>query len=215
MTLEIITLEVTAFSQNCRILYDSEESTCIVIDPGGDSEKITNKISKLNRKISEIWLTHSHLDHCGGVRDLLKKNEGIKLLGSIIEKELRQRVEDICKMYGLIGSDLKNCPEPDQYIEGGEKLKIGKFSFDVLSTPGHSPGHLSFYCADANIILAGDTVFYRSIGRTDLPGGDHKTLISNIKKKVLSLPPETRILSGHGPETTVGEEMRSNPFLLD
>ena len=212
--LKIEALEVTPFVQNCRILFCSETSRCVVIDPGGDSEKILGHLAGANRTLHEIWLTHSHLDHCGGVKKI-KAATGARLIGHPDERVMRENVTQICRMYGLPLGVLDDCPEPDQFISGGEILELGNFKFRVLFTPGHSPGHLCFYCAQENLLIAGDTLFAGSIGRTDLPGGDHNRLIKSIRDEILTLPGETRVLSGHGPDTTVAREARSNPFLKE
>ncbi|MFM1848090.1 MAG: hypothetical protein RL417_1564 [Pseudomonadota bacterium] len=211
--LEIVTCPVTPFMQNARILFEKGGATAVVIDPGGDVEILLRELAARKLRCAEIWLTHSHLDHCGGVRRL-KEITGATLLGHPAEAMMRSRVVDIAAMYGLPGSDLENCPEPERMIEGGEGLTLGSESFEVLFTPGHSPGHLCFYNRSNGVLLAGDTLFQGSIGRTDLPGGDLDVLMDSIKGVLLKLPPETRVLPGHGPETTIGEESRSNPFIV-
>lgn len=212
--INIETVPVTAYQQNCRILSVNEGTAAVVIDPGGDSDLILRKLAARSLKCTEIWLTHSHLDHCGGVM-LLKEATGAKLYGHRIEQEMRSRVEEIGRAYGLSTEQMTNCPEPDHYLEGGETLNFGGAEFKVLFTPGHSPGHLCYYDQDSDTLLAGDTVFKGSIGRTDLPGGSYGLLMESIKREILSLPDDTRILSGHGPDTTVGVERRTNPFLID
>jgi len=209
----LITLEVTPFSQNCRLLFCPKSLEAVVVDPGGDAELILAELSKRNLNCSQIWLTHSHLDHCGGVADLIAATKA-KLIGHEIEKEMRAHVVDICSMYGLPPNLMKNCPEPDQYIKGGEVLRFSEYEFETLFTPGHSPGHLCFFHRPSSTLLAGDTLFNASIGRTDLPGGDHKTLLKSIKNVLFALPKETKVLPGHGPDTTISKEMVSNPFLV-
>jgi hydroxyacylglutathione hydrolase len=213
--MQIKTLELTDFQQNVRILFgsnDNSQNVAVVIDPGGDSEEVINFLKKNNLELEAIWLTHSHLDHCGGVADLLAfKN--VPLYGSILEAEFRKNVTNIAMMYGLDSGALKNCPEPSNYLEGGEQLSFLNNNFQVIFCPGHSPGHLCFYAKDLGVLIAGDTIFAGSIGRTDLPGGNHGQLIENIKSKLLGLPSETRVLSGHGPDTTIGHERASNPWL--
>lgn len=210
--LEIITVGVTPFQQNCRILHCSESGEAVVVDPGGDAETILFELSSRSIKATDIWLTHSHLDHCGAVAELKLKLGG-KLIAHKEEQMLRANVENIAGMYGLARGLMRNCPEPDIYIAGGEDLALGRHKFKVLYTPGHSPGHLCFYNVENSCLIAGDTLFQGSIGRTDLPGGDHETLIRSIKDVILSLPDETVVMPGHGPDTTVGAERNDNPFL--
>ncbi len=204
-------LMVTGFSQNCRVISYAGGREAVVIDPGGESSRIVEILKAKQLTLTAIWLTHSHLDHCGGVA-ALKRYADVPLSAHPIEAPLRARVVEIGQMYGA-DEDLENCPEPEQSLRGGEQLTFGPLSFEVLFTPGHSPGHLCFYEKSAKALIAGDAVFAGSIGRTDLPGGDSETLLASIHQKILTLPADTVIMSGHGPDTTVGEEARSNPFL--
>lgn len=209
---EIINLEVTPFSQNARILIAGDKKSAVVIDPGGEPERILKALTSRGATCKEIWLTHAHLDHCGGVAPLIEAT-GAELLAHAGESQLRSNVEYVCQMYGVPPGLMVNCPEPDRTIDGGDVLELGDDRFEVLFTPGHSPGHVCFYHRESGTLIAGDTVFAGSIGRTDLPGGDHRLLLKSIQSAILSLPDETVIMPGHGPDTTVGEERRTNPFL--
>ena len=210
--LSIQTISVTPLQQNCRILWGSSKRG-LIVDPGGDTEKIKRALEKEGIEPAEIWLTHSHIDHCGGVADLMTLFPNITLTAHPLEKELRARVEDICAMYGIPPGYMKNCPEPSRLLSGGETIEFEAKNFETLFTPGHAPGHLCFYNSEGGFVLAGDTLFKNSIGRTDLPGGDYSMLMKSIREKLLSLPDDTRVLCGHGPDTTIGEERKSNPFL--
>lgn len=212
--LEIVPVVVTPFAQNCRLLGDAQSKCAVVVDPGGDSDLIDAELQRRGWKCSEIWLTHSHLDHCGGVAALKRKYQSV-LFAHPLEKMMRAHVQDLCAMYGLPQGELENCPEPDLEIKGGETLSFAGHKFNVIFTPGHSPGHVVFYQPELKVLLAGDTVFKSSIGRTDLPGGNHDTLMESIHSKILTLPDDTRVLSGHGDDTTIGFERRSNPFLQE
>lgn len=205
-------IQVTPFFQNCLILFNQDSKNAVVVDPGGEVEKITGFLNSKDLNCHEIWLTHSHLDHCGGVADL-KKQTKAKVLGHKLESFFRTSVEQAKLMYGISDSDMKNSPEPDQYIDQGEKLMLDENSFEIYFTPGHSPGHLCFFHAESKILVAGDTLFYDSIGRTDLPYGNHNDLIDSIKNKLFKLPDDTIVLPGHGEITTIGREKRFNPFL--
>ena len=211
--LTIETVQVTEFMQNARVVWDSEGKDAVIVDPGGDSEAILEVVRREGLSVREIWLTHSHLDHCGGVEPLVKAL-GCSVVAHPEESAMRAGVQAIASMYGLPPSDWHNCPEPTVVVTGGETLHIGPHKASVLFTPGHSPGHVSFYFPEENLILSGDVLFAGSIGRTDLAGGNHRELISSIKERILPLPDETRVLSGHGEDTTVGQERRSNPFLV-
>lgn len=209
--LNVETIPVTEFGQNCRILWCSETKDGVVVDPGGDSEKILTAAKDLGVSIKAIWLTHSHLDHCGGVAPLLERLH-VPLVANPLEQMMRSNVKSIAQMYGMSPAEWYNCPEPTVHVRGGESLSIGNSSCVVLFTPGHSAGHVSFYFERERIVASGDVLFAGSIGRTDLPGGDAKTLLAAIRREIFTLPPETRVLTGHGPDTTVGEEKASNPF---
>lgn len=206
--MELHTIVVTPIQQNCRILLGE---TALVVDPGGDAGEIISVLK--GKEISQIWLTHSHLDHCGGVRDLKDVFPKAKLLGHEVEKDYRQRVEDIAAYYGIPQGLMKNCPEPDLYLKGGETIEFEGKKFEVRFTPGHAPGHLIFVNHEDKFVFSGDTLFQGSIGRTDLPNGDYSTLIKSIKTQILILSEDFQVLSGHGSDTTVGEEKRTNPFL--
>lgn len=210
--LKIETIVVTPFSQNCRVLYHSEKKEAVVLDPGGDVQLILSCLSKLQVSCSEIWLTHSHIDHCGGVRELRDKSKAI-LRGHIAEKLMRQKIMEIAAMYGLPKTGINNCPEPDYYLQDNEILLFNEFKFQVLFTPGHSPGHVCFYCESERLLLGGDLIFYDSIGRTDLPGSNHQQLMTSIKSRVCVLPDDTAILVGHGPDTTISREKKYNPWI--
>ncbi|MFN4896013.1 MAG: MBL fold metallo-hydrolase [Pseudomonadota bacterium] len=210
--LEVITVPVTLFGQNARVLWCSGSKEGVIVDPGGDVDLITGACDAVGIKVTAIWLTHSHLDHCAGVAALLRRYS-VPLLAHPDERAFRERVPEIAGMYGLPADEWPACPEPTRAIRGGETLSVGSASALVLFTPGHSPGHLSFYFAEDNLVVSGDALFAGSIGRTDLPGGNHGQLIESISRELLSLPPQTRVLSGHGEDTTIGAERRGNPFL--
>jgi hydroxyacylglutathione hydrolase len=216
--IKVVTIPVTPIQQNARLLICTTTNDAVVVDPGGDVTKLFAVMTQEKVNVREVWLTHSHFDHCGGVSDLLQHgNErgtpAVTLLGHKGEKEMRSRVTDIVAAYGLSNFGLKNCPEPDRYIDEGDLLAVGNVEFKVLFTPGHSPGHVCFYCEAENMLIAGDTLFRGSIGRTDFPQSSHAQLMQSIREKLLVLPGATRVLSGHGEDTTIGSEKANNPFL--
>lgn len=213
--LHVTTIPVTLFAQNCRILMCEATKEATVVDPGGAGaalRPIFDALEAQGARCTQIWLTHSHLDHCGGVAQLQAQTSA-KLYAHPGERMYRERVREIAAMYGIPPSEFEPCPEPQVPLEGGERVTLGALEFEVRFTPGHSPGHVVFYHRASQRLIAGDTLFSGSIGRTDLPGGDHATLLESIRSQILVLPPETAVLPGHGPDTTVGQEAQSNPFL--
>lgn len=211
--LEIVTVPVTVFAQNARIVYDSATQEAVIVDPGGDAELLIDELTRRNLVLKAVWLTHAHLDHCAGVAPLLKTLP-VPLLGHEDEAVMRSQTARIAAMYGLPAHEWPNCPEPSTFLRGGESVSIGGHTAEVLFVPGHSPGHIAFHFGAEGVLLSGDCLFQGSIGRTDLPGGDHKQLLASIRDSILVLPDETRVLSGHGPDTTVGFERETNPFLI-
>lgn len=204
-------IPVTAFQQNCTLLFDSDTREAVVIDPGGDVETIQKAVTDNKLDIQAIWLTHGHIDHAGGAMDL-KDALGVKIIGSHKDDiPLLQGLEKQAHMFGLQGA-VRNV-EPDQWLEEGDRISFGDHTFDVLHCPGHAPGHVVFYNPEAKFAHVGDVLFRGSIGRTDLPGGDHETLIRSIKDKLLPLGDDIGFICGHGPGGRIGEERRTNPFL--
>ncbi|WKZ56464.1 MAG: MBL fold metallo-hydrolase [Bdellovibrionota bacterium] len=210
--LHVTLLVITPFSQNCRVLSLEGSDDAVVVDPGGEVERLSAHLTAARKRCVAIWLTHSHVDHCGGVK-ALKERTGAVFYGPRGEREMRQHLLEICELYGVPADGIDNCPEPDVPLSGGEEIRLGPAAFRVLPTPGHSPAHLCFYCEAQGLLIAGDTLFAGSIGRTDLPGADHRTLMHSIRTQLLTLPDDTRVLSGHGPDTTIGAERLQNPFL--
>ncbi|MCO6387661.1 MBL fold metallo-hydrolase [Aliihoeflea sp. 40Bstr573] len=202
---------VTPFQQNCTILFDEETKRGVVVDPGGDVETLTKVIAENGLTIEAIWLTHGHLDHAGGAMEL-KEALGVDIIGPHeADAPLLSRIADQARTYGIDG--LANCT-PDRYLTEGEKVSFGDHVFEVLHCPGHAPGHVVFYNRAAKFAHVGDVLFSGSIGRTDLPGGDHDKLIRSIKEKLLPLGDDIGFICGHGPGGRFGEERRNNPFLV-
>ncbi|MGY6706897.1 MAG: MBL fold metallo-hydrolase [Rhizobiaceae bacterium] len=205
-------IPVTPFQQNCTILFDEETLEGVVVDPGGDVDNITAAIENNGLKIKAIWLTHGHIDHAGGAMDL-KDRLGVDLIGPHEgDRQMLENLETQARMFGLDGA-VRNVT-PDRFLTEGETLAFGDHQFEVLHCPGHAPGHVVFYNRQAGFAHVGDVLFSGSIGRTDLPGGDHDTLIRSIKEKLLPLGDEIGFICGHGPGGKLGDERRSNPFLV-
>jgi hydroxyacylglutathione hydrolase len=195
---------------NCYLLGDPETRQAAVIDPGGDGQRIAERLGELDLQLTMILNTHAHFDH---VLDawLLKQEAGGDVF---LHPDDRAILQD--RSVGLVAPLASTSRSPrgpvDQWLHEGDRLPIGSLQLEVLETPGHTPGHVSFYLASAAVIFVGDTLFAGSIGRTDFPGGSYEELIRSVRTKIFPLHDRTVVLPGHGPETTVGEEKNSNPF---
>ena len=202
---------VTPFQQNCTILFDEETKNGVVVDPGGDVATILDVISQNGLTTKEIWLTHGHIDHAGGA-DELREALGIPVIGPHQDDlPLLQGLEAQAQMFG-VALAVRNVV-PDRYLKDGDRVSFDEHVFEVFHCPGHAPGHVIFFNRQQNFAHLGDVLFNGSIGRTDLPGGDHATLLRSIRDKVLPLGDEVGFLCGHGPGGRIGEERRTNPFL--
>jgi glyoxylase-like metal-dependent hydrolase (beta-lactamase superfamily II) len=201
---------VTLFEQNCTIIWDEPSKRAVVIDPGGDVPKILAAIEQTGITVEKIWLTHGHIDHVGGaaeLRDVLK----VPIEGPhVADKFLLDNVVSSGARFGITGvRDFA----PDRWLEEGDKVSIGGLEFDILHCPGHSPGSVVFFNKELRFAHVGDVLFNGSVGRTDLPGGNHSTLISSIKNKLLPLGDDVGFICGHGAGSSIGQERMTNPFI--
>ncbi|MBA3447384.1 MAG: MBL fold metallo-hydrolase [Pseudaminobacter sp.] len=203
---------VTPFQQNCTILFDTDDKIGVVVDPGGDVDRILQALQDNAITVKAIWLTHGHIDHAGGAMEL-KDSLGVEIIGPHeADRALLDNLETQAKRFGVDGA-VRNC-EPDRFLTEGEAVSFGEHSFEVLHCPGHAPGHVVYYNRAAKFAHVGDVLFRGSIGRTDLPGGNHADLIASIKNKLLPLGDDIGFICGHGPGGRLGEERRTNPFLI-
>lgn len=204
-------IPVTPFQQNCTILFDDETRHGVVVDPGGEVEAIVEAIRGNGLDIGQIWITHGHIDHAGGAMDL-KDALGVEIVGPHeADRAMLMNLEEQARLFGLTGA-VRNCI-PDRFLREGETVSFGEHVFEVLHCPGHAPGHVVFYNAAARFAHVGDVLFHGSVGRTDLPGGDHAALMRSIKEKLLPLGDDVGFVCGHGPGSRFGVERRENPFL--
>jgi glyoxylase-like metal-dependent hydrolase (beta-lactamase superfamily II) len=215
----MIMLQITKFvlgpvATNTYIIADPESNQAVVVDPAWDGDKLAEEIKSGGWTIQSVWLTHAHFDHYGGLADLvtaLDLDEQDDFFVGLHQKDMiLWKVKGGAVMFGV---PMKSAPEPGHKFQEGESLSLGKYNFTVHHAPGHSPGHVIFHCPDEKLLFSGDVIFNQGIGRTDLLGGSYKVLMESIKRWVLPLPDNTRIYSGHGPDTTVGFERENNPFL--
>lgn len=210
--LQAIIVPVTPFQQNCTVLFDKTTKAGVVVDPGGDVDTIMKVIEENQLKIEAIWITHGHVDHIGGAADLRDALQ-VPVIGSQEEDAfLYDNVESSAAKYGL-GNAYRNF-KPDRWLKEGDVLHVAGEDFEVLHCPGHSPGHVVFINKARHFAIVGDVLFNGSVGRTDLPGGSHETLIHSIKEKLLPLGDEFTFICGHGAGSRFGDERRSNPYLV-
>ncbi len=202
-------LPVGMLQCNCSVFGDEQTREAIVIDPGADVSSIVEILNRHDLKLKAIFITHAHFDHIGGAEKLRALTGApVWMNGSdeIIAKSLPLQ----CALFGV--PQAKN-PGIDVKAHEGDVLGVGETKFHVLHTPGHTPGSVGLYIPTQGMLVAGDTLFKESIGRTDLPGGSGKKIIQSIHEKIFTLPEETVVVPGHGPNTTVGHEKRFNPFV--
>jgi len=199
-------LVVGPIMANCFIIGCEKTRKAAVIDPGDESSRILMKLAEHKLTVEYIINTHGHFDHVGANRKL-KEATGAKLVIHALDQSMLKVLSETSAAFGL---SVENSPPPDQTVQDGDIIQFGEIILTVLHTPGHTPGGISLHTD--GVVFVGDTLFAGSIGRTDFPGGDFDTLISSIKNKLYSLGDQVIVYTGHGPETTIGREKRSNPF---
>lgn len=206
-------IPVTPFQQNCTIFFDDETREGVVVDPGGDVSLIEQTVRENGLSIKEIWITHGHIDHAGGA-DELRDMLNVQVVGPHeADLPLLERLETQAQSFG-VRMEARNLV-PDRWLADGDTVSFGEHVFEVYHCPGHAPGHVIFFNRAQRFAHLGDVLFNGSVGRTDLPGGDHRTLMNSIRDKVLPLGDDVGFLCGHGPGGRIGEERRNNPYLQD
>ena len=212
--MHIASLTVGAIQTNCHIIGDQETQHAMIVDPGGDVDRIMAVVDEQKWDIAYVINTHAHFDHIMGnakIMRTLRKRQ--KTPPQLI---VHPRAVPLLEQNGgasLFGFYCTPSPPPDRLIDEGEELKLGTLVWRILHTPGHSPGSICLYCAAQDTLLSGDVLFKRGVGRTDLPGGDWNSLLDSIERKLFTLPDRTLVYAGHGPPTTIGEEKKLNPFV--
>ena len=210
--MQIVIVPVTAFKQNCSVVWCSETMKAGVVDPGGDVDQIISVIEDHSVSVEKILITHGHVDHAGGASELAERLD-VPIVGPHRDDDfwLRQLPEQTVQF---------NLPEsksfvPDRWLDEGDTISIGDASLRVFHCPGHTPGHVIFYEPEGNIAFVGDVLFQGSIGRTDFPRGNHQDLLASITQKLWPLGNDVRFFPGHGVTSTFGDERENNPFVAD
>ena len=203
------TIPVGPLQCNCTILGDLVSRKAIVVDPGGDAEILLERLVELNLQVERIIHTHAHLDHFLA-SGKMKEATGAKLALHREDLFLWDMLEDQCRMFGI---PFEPPPPPDQWLENEEEIDLNDLQGKALHTPGHTPGSMCFLFESQKLLIAGDTLFQGSIGRTDLWGGDFKKIEKSIQEKLYTLDEETSVITGHGESTSIGHEMRANSFV--
>lgn len=203
-------IPVTPFEQNCTLFWCEATKEAAVIDPGGDIDRIEKAVADKGVKLVKILVTHGHIDHAGGVA-VLAERLGLPVEGP--HEEDRFWIEGMPQQSRMFGFPAVKSFEPTRWLKDGDKVTFGQVELEVLHCPGHTPGHVVFYHRPGRLLQVGDVLFQGSIGRTDFPRGDHEALIRSIKEKLFPLGDDVTFIPGHGPQSTLGQERRYNPFL--
>jgi glyoxylase-like metal-dependent hydrolase (beta-lactamase superfamily II) len=205
-------IPVTPFVQNCSLLCCEATAKAAVVDPGGDLERILEAVQRAEVTVEKILVTHAHIDHAGGVAELAERLQ-IPIEGPHRDDQFWiQALASQNQMFGLSGARPFT---PDRWLSQGDSVRFGDIELTVRHCPGHTPGHIIFFHAASRLAVVGDVLFQGSIGRTDLPKGDYKTLIQSIRQQLWPLGDDVTFIPGHGPTSTFGEERRNNPFVAD
>lgn len=210
--LQIASMTFNPFQENTYILYD-ESGTCVIVDPGcyepDEQQELKAFIATHDLRVTQLVNTHCHIDHVLG-NEFVRQTYGVGLYIHRLDEPVLRAVSTYAPNYGF------NQYQPavvDGYLEEGGKVRVGNTTLSILFVPGHAPGHIAFYSAENRVLISGDVLFYNSIGRTDLPGGNFATLENSIRQKLYVLPDDTTVYPGHGPKTSIGFEKKTNPFV--
>lgn len=206
------TIPVTAFAQNCSLVWCDQTLKAAVIDPGGDLDEVLQVVQRRGLHLEQIWLTHAHIDHAGATGELAKRMN-LPIVGPHEEDQFW--IDALPEQSRMFGFPQAIAFTPTRWLHDGDTVNIGLSELKVRHCPGHTPGHVVFHSEEAKRAFVGDVLFAGSIGRTDFPRGDHATLIASIRQRLWPMGDDTVFIPGHGPESTFGRERRSNPFVAD
>lgn len=210
--LNYLTIAVTPFQQNCSLVWCDQTLKAAVIDPGGDLDLVLAEVARRGLALEQIWLTHAHIDHAGGVAELAARFK-LPIIGPHQADQFW--IDGLAQQGKMFGFAHAEGFKPTRWLNDGDSVSLGNSSLAVRHCPGHTPGHVVFHSIEANRAFVGDVLFAGSIGRTDLPQGDHDTLIASIKQRLWPMGNDTVFIPGHGPESTFGRERHSNPYVTD
>jgi glyoxylase-like metal-dependent hydrolase (beta-lactamase superfamily II) len=212
MPLKIHVTPVTPFEQNCSVLVCEGTGVAAVVDPGGDLERIRAVIARTGARLQKILLTHAHIDHAGATATLARE-AGVPIEGP--HRGDAFWIEGLAEQGRMFGFPAAESFTPDRWLQQGDRVEVGECELEVLHCPGHTPGHLVFFVRAQKIAIVGDVLFAGSIGRTDLPGGNHQQLLDSIRSRLWPLGNDVTFIPGHGPRSTFGRERQGNPFVGD
>jgi len=208
--LRYLTCPVTAFAQNCSLLWEEESKDAVVIDPGGDLDELLAQVESLGLTLREVWLTHAHIDHAGAAGELAQRLS-LPIVGP--HRGDQFWIDALPQQSQMFNFPPAQAFAPTRWLEDGDTVTLGGHTLQVRHCPGHTPGHVVFHSPELQRAFVGDVLFAGSIGRTDFPGGDHDTLIRSITERLWPMGDETVFVPGHGPESSFGRERRTNPFV--
>lgn len=211
-TLVVRSVPVTNFEQNCTILMCRETRRAAIIDPGGDIERIAQTVTEMQAIPDQILLTHAHIDHAGGTADLAEQY-AIDIVGPHRDDDFW--IQSLPQQSMMFGFPSARVFTPNRWLEDNDTVTVGQVELKAIHCPGHTPGHIVFYQPEAQLAIVGDVIFNGSIGRTDFPKGNHQQLIDSIRNKLFPLGDDIEFICGHGPNSTFGQERRTNPFVSD
>ncbi len=201
---------VTAFSQNCSLLWCETTGDAALVDPGGEAARLIDEVSARAVTVKQILLTHGHLDHVGAAAELAA-HYGVPISGP--QREDRFLLDTLPEQSRMFGLEECQPLTPDRWLEQGDEVRVGEERFEILHCPGHTPGHIVYYNRGARLIMMGDVLFKGGVGRSDFPRGSHQALIHSIRTKLLPLGDDIVFIPGHGALSTLGHERLTNPFL--